>query len=348
MKIQNKEVIQSYLMTSAKYNFSIYEKRILYRVIEIAQSDTKGKKLDKTYTIGKTLFDDRILKIKTSDFLKDSKDNNYFEVKKALTSLRNKTIEYETDKVWKLIGIIEKPTIDKYDSFATFEIQPEIWKAILNFSKGYSKYELAVAMAFNSVYSMRFYELFSNNLKPTTLRIDDLKERFGISEKYKNRPADFILNVVEFAKKELDKKSEVSFNYSKIKEGRKVTMIKFVPYYIASNANEEKKAIELQKKISLRFDFNKDFLEYLNSLGFTEQGIRNNIKLFRSFNSKGDLYGFLKKINRNASKAANPQGYMIGAMKTYMKKMEFEVQVNEEDRSKVDDILSSLSEKLKK
>lgn len=347
MKIKNKEVIQGYLMTSAKYNFSVYEKRVMYRIIELAQADTKGKKLDKGYSINKTLFDDRIITIPISSVLKGDKDNNYTEVKKALTSLRNKTIEYETDSVWKLIGIIEKPKVEKYDSYATFEIQPEIWDAVLNFTKGYSKYELEVAMAFQSVYSMRFYELFANNIKPMTLRIDDLKERFGIADKYKSSPANFILKVVDVAKKELDKKSAHSFNYSKIKEGKKVTLLKFVPYYIASNDNDEKVQKDLEKQISLRYDFPKNFLKYLNSLGFSEQGVRNNLKLFKDFNSKADLYAFLKKINRNASEAKNPQGYIINAMKTYLKKAEFTVKVNQKGRDEVDNILNGLSENLR-
>lgn len=334
-------------MTSAKYNFSIYEKRIMYRIIEIAQADIKGKKLNWRYSINENLFKDKLIRIETSAFLKSSEDNNYEEVKKALTSLRNKTIEYETEAEWKLIGIIEKPRIERYNSFATFEIQPEIWNAVLNFTKGYSKYELEVAMAFNSVYSMRFYELFSNNKQPMTLKIDVLKERFGISEKYENRPADFIKNVIDVAKKELDKKSEFSFNYSKIKEGRKVTMIAFVPVYISENAAKTKEEKNLTKKVSLRFDFSKDFILYLNSLGFSNQGVKNNLKLFKELNEKGDLYGFLKNVSRNASTAKNPQGYIISAMKTYLKKMEFTVKVNKEDRDKVNDILIGLSQKLK-
>lgn len=342
MKINNKEIIQSYLMTSAKYVFSIYEKRIMYKIIEMAQADMKGKKLNSSYSINKTLFDDRIIKMRTSDFLKNNEDNNYTEVKKALTSLRNKTIEYETDSEWKLIGIIEKPKVNKYKSFVEFEIQPEIWNAILNFRKGYSKYELEVAMSFNSVFSMRFYELFSNNMKPLTFSVKELKERFGIAEKYKNRPANFIIKVVDVAKKELDIKSEVSFNYKAIKEGRKITKIQFTPIYIKANICPDKKEQDLQKRVSLHFDFDKKFLSYLKEIGFTNQGIYNNIKLFRELNKKADLYGFIKNISRNASNAKNPQGYVIGAMKTYLEKMKFEVKTDPKDRKKMDDLLNGL------
>lgn len=44
MKVNNKDLIQSYIITSAKYDYSVYEKRILYRLIELFQSLTKGCK----------------------------------------------------------------------------------------------------------------------------------------------------------------------------------------------------------------------------------------------------------------------------------------------------------------
>lgn len=349
MKITNKNVIQSYLITSAKYNFSAPEKRILYRIIEIAQKDISGKKLDDSYSISTTLFEDTLITIPVKDLLLNKKGNNHSEIKKALTSLRNKTIEYEADSFWKLIGIIEKPKFDRYQMTATFEIQPEIWQAILSFAKGkgHSKYELEVAMSFQSVYAMRFFELFSNNKKPQTLRIDTLKERFGIADKYKNRPAGFIEKVIDVAKRELDEKSAYSFNYTPIKEGRKIALITFVPTYIKENDNDEKIKNALQKQASLRFQFSKDFIKYLNSLGFTNQGVKNNLALFKEFNKNADLYGFLTTIKRNSEEANNPQGYIIGAMRTYLSKIEHTVKVDEKERERMNEVLNRISFDLK-
>ena len=41
----NKDVIQSYMLTSARYDFSVYEKRIMYRLVELAQCELQGKKM---------------------------------------------------------------------------------------------------------------------------------------------------------------------------------------------------------------------------------------------------------------------------------------------------------------
>lgn len=58
MIINNKEVLQSYILTTAKYDYSVYEKRILYRIIELNQSLIEGKKLNQNYSIEKDIYDD--------------------------------------------------------------------------------------------------------------------------------------------------------------------------------------------------------------------------------------------------------------------------------------------------
>jgi hypothetical protein len=179
VKITNKDVIQSYLMTVSKYNFSVYEKRILYRLVEAMQCELEGKKLYPGLRIEKNLYDDRVVLMPISAFLANDDDENYTRVKKALLDLRNKAFEFDDGQVWKVIGIIEKPQFNYKRGWVRFEIQPEIYNAVLNFSKGFRKYELKTAMEFTSQYSMRFYELMSGQERPLIYTIEDLKIMFG-------------------------------------------------------------------------------------------------------------------------------------------------------------------------
>ena len=57
--IKNKEVLQSYIITAAKYDFSIYEKRILYRQIEIEQELLQGQKIRPNVRIETNLWKDK-------------------------------------------------------------------------------------------------------------------------------------------------------------------------------------------------------------------------------------------------------------------------------------------------
>ena len=52
--IKNKEILQSYILTTAKYDYSVYEKRILYRIIEVLQELIVDKTLNQKYTLNIT------------------------------------------------------------------------------------------------------------------------------------------------------------------------------------------------------------------------------------------------------------------------------------------------------
>lgn len=54
----NKNLIQSYILTTAKYDYTAYEKRILYRIIEMRQELTSGQKLNQKYSIQTNIFGD--------------------------------------------------------------------------------------------------------------------------------------------------------------------------------------------------------------------------------------------------------------------------------------------------
>ena len=46
--MMNRDQTQSYILTMAKYDFTVYEKRILYRIVELAQSYAKLDFKDKS------------------------------------------------------------------------------------------------------------------------------------------------------------------------------------------------------------------------------------------------------------------------------------------------------------
>ena len=286
IKITNKDVIQSYLMTVSKYDFSVYEKRILYRLVEAMQCEIEGKKLYPGLRIEKTLYDDRVVLMPISAFLANDDDENYTRVKKALLDLRNKSFEFDDGQIWKVIGIIEKPQFNYKRGWVRFEIQPEVYNAVLNFSKGFRKYELKTAMEFTSQYSMRFYELMSGQERPLIYTIEDLKIMFGVQDKYKRNP-DFIKRIIVPAKEELDAKSPYSFEYKILKEGRSFHSLKLYPKYQPEHRDEELEKHELQKQVSLGWDLDRLIRNYLKQeLLFTDQEIRNNIDLFRDAQKK--------------------------------------------------------------
>ena len=165
IKKNNKDVFQSYILTVAKYDFSTYEKRILYRLVEMAQKDVPQPLRDNMRKVEPSNCGVNIT-MPVADILKDETDKNYTKAIAAFKGLVEKTIEYSDKETWLCTSIIEHPEIEKGSGIAKFHIYKPVWECILDFSKGYRKYELATAMSFKSVYSMRMYELMSGQTAP--------------------------------------------------------------------------------------------------------------------------------------------------------------------------------------
>ena len=312
MKIRNKDLIQSYIMTTAKYDYSADEKRILIRLVETWQKLLEGEKLNGK--IEKTLFGDYVLEFPISHFLPNG-SKNYERIKKAFSALNEKKFEYEDDELWEIIRIVEKPKIRKREKIS-FELNPKIVDCFLNYTKGYRKFELETSFSFSSVYAMRFYELLSGQKEPLIYTIKTLKEMFQVQSKYK-LAADFIRYVIEPAKKELDEKSPYSFEYAINKKGKSFHSITFYPVAIPKNRDEQVEEKELQKQVNLSWYMDKAEREYLHQkVGFSDKQIRNNFNTF--VDAKKLLPDFMFEVSILAGKMRgkkNPQGWFINALK---------------------------------
>ena len=314
MKIKNnKDLIQSYVMTTAKYDFNADEKRIMYRIVEVLQARTKDLKLKYDYSMQEDLFGKTEFTMPISCFLANENSKNYQDVKNALVSLRNKGFEYEDSNTWGYYGIIETPEIKKGASFVKFTVTPLLMKAFLDFSKGHRKYELETAMAFKSVYAMRFYELFSGKSAPITYRIEELKKMFGLEQKYERNP-DFIKKVVVPAQKELTKHAPYSFKYDVIKTGKKFTMITFKPFFIPKNRDPRLDKKSVQTQTSPRWELDKNVIHlFKEKFGFTNKGLANNMDLIKEAIKDENFLDWAEDIHRMARKfeVNNPTGFFI-------------------------------------
>lgn len=325
-KISNKDLVQSYIMTTAKYDFNVYEKRVIYRLVEMAQAQLQGLKFPADCCkIEHKLKGCVDITMPIAGLLDGEDDKNHSRVKQALQSLQKKIFVYEDDRVWESISIIVWPVIEKYASTVSFKIHDRVWDCILDFSKGYRKYELKVAMSFKSQYAMRFYELLSGQKSPLTYSLVQLKEMFCVSDKYK-QTNDFVKYVVDAAKKELDEKSPYSFEYEYVKSGRKVTALTFHPKYQPEHQDEELEKKRLQKRTSLSWDLEKPVIDYLrHGIGFTDKEIKLHRDLFiDAQNCLDDFLQDLAILKAKSRDKANPKGWVISAI-----------------RGKVDDVLKN-------
>lgn len=323
--LPNKAVFQSYIWTCAKYDFSPYEKRIIYRLIEFAQQWLEGIKMkDHLHKIEPTDCGVNIT-MPVASILRDDDDHNYAKAKAAFTSLAKKGAEYEDDKIWFYTSIIEHPIIEKGSGIATFHVYEPIWRAALDFTKGFKKYELITAMKFKSVYAMRFYELMSGQTKPLFVPLegpDGLRERFCLQGKYE-RVNDFRRKVIDAAKKELDEFSPYSFVAKEEKEGKKVVGWTLFPVFYEDREDPGLQEQARMAKVTARLQLDSQTYDYLKySFEFKPEEINKNKKVFLlGQNRIPDFVGFLAELKIGARFADNPKGYVINAIKIKLKEL---------------------------
>ena len=328
-EIISKEIVESYIFSTVRHDFGIYSERLLLRLVELAQREIRGLDFKGGTSIGKVEigeWGDAEVIIPVKDILSGDDDKNYTKAKAAVRNLMGRFLEYEDDQKYKATQILNEVDVDKVAGKMVIRVNRNIWRAMLDFSKGFRKYELETAVKLRGKYSLRIYKLVSKQTDPITYTITDLRKMWGLTDKYK-KVDDFIKNTVVSAKEELDRVSPYSFDFvlnaaksAEVNKGRKgrpaITSVTFFPVH--RMANETTDAVRKQVDPSMLLDY-EFYMMLKNKFDFDPQGIKANITLFDTAQKECDILEFMDSIAPAALRAANIQGYVINAIRKHLK-----------------------------
>ena len=320
---KSKEVVMSYIFAVSRRDTGVYSERLLLRLVELAQSSIEGLDFRHDTDLRKVDAGDyafRRVSMPISSLITGNHYKNYEYIKDAIKKLENTVLEYEDEHVWKSRRIISDPTIEKNTGKVNFNVSPEIWSVILDFSKGFRAIDLKVAFRFQNKNSLRFYTLMSRQKTPFTMKIVDIKEMLGIANKY-SRNSDFINRVIKPVQKDLDENSPYTFTYTVLvdknqEKGRKKSeSITFTPVHQMSKDTLTAAVRPVSPNMLLSIGIT-DILK--NKFGFTTRSINANKTLLHTADRNFDLADFLTAIAPNALRASNPQGYVIASIKKHL------------------------------
>lgn len=154
-----------------------------------------------------------------------------------LSKLRKKEIHYEDENIKLESSFINTIVYHKKEGRFTFDIPKKIKPFLLQIKDNFTVLDIRNILFLDSIYAIRFYEFCKEfeRFRSFEFGVDELKEMFGITDKYKNY-YDFKLKVLRQARAELIKNSELYFDFDEIKDGKKVVKIRFT---IIKNASKE-------------------------------------------------------------------------------------------------------------
>lgn len=346
------EVIESYIFASSSRDLSLYSERLLMKLVSIAQSQVRdsGFKGERALVSIGALGEARV-EIPIKDLL-GPHGTNYTLAKESIKELMRcpQFIErpkhgptgrvLQNDKgetEYEFIGfnLLNSCFVNVKPGVAIIEVNRETWCALLDFSKGFRRYDLELAMELKSSASLRLYRLLANVTSPITYSLEVLRKMWGLDVrdpetgeyvKYKDTKS-FIQKIIKVGQTELDNKSAWTFdyicNYSKVsgesgRSRRVITSITFIPVH---DESKEKK-LDYSEEWVMRDMLGRELYNCLrNKFGFTDKGISNNARLFETARDVGmDVFDFLMK---NASLLlrrvrSNMPAYIIGAIKNHL------------------------------
>jgi len=111
-----------------------------------------------------------------------------------------------------------------------FEISWMLEEQLLRVKEQFTAYYLANVAKLTGAYTVRIYELVRQYMgarqRRRTIDLDELKQTLGIGEEYAHT-GNFLRRVIKPAHKEINVKTDVSFDWRVIKESRRIVAIEF-------------------------------------------------------------------------------------------------------------------------
>lgn len=247
----------NYFIMHSSYDLSIEEQKIILTLASMVQPEDDEFKAYK-------------FKIKDFMNLLNVKDQSkYTEIPRMTKGLMKKVFEiHEGNKIiqtaWLSGAVYEKGSGEVELKFSSY-LKPYM----LQLKDKFTQYQLANILSMKSKYSPRIYEILKcNQFKKQgfiVIELDELRKLLKAEDIYPLY-ADFKRYILLRTKKELQKLSDICFDFEEIKTGRKVTAVKF---YIHSKnkAHREitatREPLEGQLTISLVKDESFTFVKQL-------------------------------------------------------------------------------------
>lgn len=226
---QNKDIVlyQSNALTEGRYHFDLIEKRIVYFIINEVR-----KKFVETDEGQRDIFNDLVIELAGEQLRKA--DSNMKRVYESTKRLRNKDIEINNDDEWLNVGFINYARHNKKTDVMEVGVSHQILPHLVQLTKKFTTYHLAVAITLKSIYTQRFYELCSQwkNKGYFYMQLDNLRRKLKCEDKFKSY-GEFKRGVIETARKELKElydqgMCDLYFEYKTLEKDRKrVVMLEF-------------------------------------------------------------------------------------------------------------------------
>ncbi|MBY0123299.1 replication initiation protein [Bacillus sp. S/N-304-OC-R1] len=288
-------VTKSNMLIEANYKLGVVEQKIILCLasnIQPTDSDFK------TYTLPIKEFT-KLLGLKGTP--------KYTELRQTTRELMQKVFEVRINK--KVIQVAWLSYVAYNETEGTIDIRfdPFLRPYLLELKKEFTSYKLENVVKLKSSYAIRIYELLKQyeKLQERTFPLHTLRKMLGAEDIY---PAygNFKQRVLVPAQKELKKKTDISFEIEEIKDGRRVSKVKFMIQSVKKNGEQ----LSLFEENLEEFQQPNSFSARIKKLGLM-LGVKLSNEIIRSWEKFGyeQVVDLMEKM-QDRNDIDNPIGYI--------------------------------------
>jgi plasmid replication initiation protein len=310
---KNKQLKQSNIITSSRYEFTLIEKRLVYLIIQVLNNIDEAEILKYNNVDGLKLTINYKPVLQVCELWSDQENQNYTYIKNAIKALRkreydfeNVKAEYEGNQVIVDEGfcIISQYRIIKGTTIAQIDVPKLALKYFSNLKGNFTNYNMFNAMTLTSQYSQRMYEQCSRfkDTKWFKLTLLQVRELLNIPASY--NISNIRKLVLDVASKELTEKTELSFDYKEQKEGKKVVRFLFKITTKVNNLQDVETPVDALVKAEVK--------SMLNSLPLSEWQ-KQHILDSNKINNAKDLAALIYEYQTAKNTLNNPVGWLVKA-----------------------------------
>ena len=238
-------IVKDNKLIEANYSLSTMQQKVLLKAISIIEpTDTKH------------IYKFSIMDFAESVDLKGSKTiyKQMASICDQLTSLKKFVIQKEDGGI-TFINWVASAEYKPKEAVVEVEFSQKLMPYLVELKEQFTTYYLANVMSLKSSYSIRIFELLKQyeKIKKRKIDLDKLRLLVGTTEVDQNgeiikedypKYGHFKSRVILTAQRELKQKTDIYFNFTEIKENRKVVAIEFEILENSKNKNKIQNAIE--------------------------------------------------------------------------------------------------------
>ncbi|PRS99631.1 initiator RepB protein [Bacillus wiedmannii] len=232
---ENNIVSKSNTLIEANSRLNLVEQKML---LCLASNIEPSDRDFKTYTFPIKQF---------HDLLGLSGSTKYTELSKITKELLSKVIEIKVGEELIQVSWLSSAIYNKNKGTIDLRFDPLLKSFLLELSSKFTSYRLANVVKLKSTYAIRIYELLKQyeNIKERIISIENLRYYLDAIDVYPNY-ANLKQRVLKPSQKELNQKTDISFEFEEIKLGRKVQKIRFI---IRSQKKKDVDLVHFEKKL---------------------------------------------------------------------------------------------------